>query len=142
MTYPEFIVQEYLGEAYNVSLDRPKLENGDRPTINKLGPFVYVNVQVEVLGVYTRSAKLALSFGGIERVDIFYMGTHKSPEQLGNEIYKKIDKIVNKAMIEEGKEEWIRAEFAKAQEKLNVTLQNIVGKIKEIDGNKEDNLQD
>ena len=45
-------------------------------------------------------------------------------------------------MIEEGKEEWIRAEFAKAQEKLNVTLQNIVGKIKEIDGNKEDNLQD
>jgi hypothetical protein len=142
MTYPEFIVQEYLSDTYNVKLNQPKLEDGSRPHLTKLGPFVHVNVQVEVVDIYTRSAKLHLTFDGIHREDIFYMSSHKSPDQLGNEIYKKIDKIVNKAMIEEGKEEWIRAEFTKAQEKLNVQLQNIVGKIKEIDGNRENNLQD
>jgi hypothetical protein len=36
-------------------------------------------------------------------------------------------------LIEEGREEWIRAEFAKSRERLNVSLQTIVGKIKEID---------
>ncbi len=83
-----------------------------------------------------------LTFDGINCEDIFYMSSHKSPDQLSNEIYKKIDKIVNKALIEEGREEWIRTEFAKAQERLNITLQNIVGKIKEINGNRENNLQD
>ena len=143
MTYPEFIVQEYLSDIYKVSLNQPKLEDGTRPSIKKLGPFVYVTVQVEVVDIYSRSAKLHLTFEGINREDIFYMSSHKSPDQLGNEIYKKIDKIVNKAMIEEGREEWISTEFAKAQERLNITLQNIVGKIKEIDDkNKENHLLD
>lgn len=142
MTYPEFIVQEYVSDIYRVSLNQPKLEDGSRPSINKLGPFVYIDVEVSVIGIYTRSAKLMLKFDGIEREDIFYMSSHKSPDQLSNEIYKKIDKIVNKAMIEEGKEEWIRVEFAKAQEKLNNTLQNIVGKIKEINENRKNNLLD
>lgn len=130
MTYPEFIVEEYLRDSYTVSLNQP---NGDRTTIKKLGPFVHVSVQVEVVDIYSRSAKLHLTFEGIHREDIFYMSSHKSPDQLSGEIYKKIDKIINKAMIEEGREEWIRIEFAKAQERLNITLQEIVGKIKEID---------
>lgn len=142
MTYPEFIVQEYVSDIYRVSLNQPKLEDGSRPSINKLGPFVYIDVEVSVIDIYTRSAKLRLKFDGIEREDIFYMSSHKSPDQLSNEIYKKIDKIVNKAMIEEGKEEWIRTEFTKAQEKLNNTLQNIVGKIKEINENRKNNLLD
>lgn len=142
MTYPEFIVQEYVSDIYRVSLNQPKLEDGSRPSIKKLGPFVYVDVHVSVIDIYTRSAKLHLTFDGMEREDIFYMSSHKSPDQLSNEIYKKIDKIVNKAMIEEGKEEWIRTEFTKAQEKLNTTLQNIVGKIKEINENRKNNLLD
>lgn len=145
MTYPEFIVQEYLSDIYRVSLDQPKNEDGTKSHrfINKLGPFVHLNVQVTVLDIYTRSAKLKLTFDGIERESIFYMSSHKSPDQLGIEIYKKIDKIVNKSMIEEGKANWIRAEFAKAQERLNISLQTIVGKIKEIDDNNTKNyLQD
>lgn len=142
MTYPEFIVQEYVSDIYSVRLNQPKLEDGSRPHPTKLGPFVQLHVHVDVLDIYTRSAKLRLKFHGIEREDIFYMSSHKSPDQLSNEIYKKIDKIVNKAMIEEGHEEWIRAEFAKAQEKLNNTLQNIVGKIKEINENRKNNLLD
>jgi hypothetical protein len=134
MTYPEFIVQEYLNDTYKVSLDQPKNEDESKPWfINKLGPFVKVSVQVEVVDIYSRSAKLHLTFEGIHRQDIFYMSSHKSPDQLSGEIYKKIDKIVNKALIEEGREEWIRAEFAKSRERLNVSLQTIVGKIKEID---------
>lgn len=134
MTYPEFIVQEYLNDIYKVSLDQPKNEDESKPWfLSKLGPFVKVSVQVEVVDIYSRSAKLHLTFEGIHREDIFYMSSHKSPDQLSNEIYKKIDKIVNKALIEEGREEWIRTEFAKSRERLHASLQKISFKIHELD---------
>ena len=134
MTYPEFIVQEYLSDTHNVLLNRPKLEDGSKPRfINKLGPYVYLKVYVEVLDIYTRSAKLKLIFDGGEREDIFYMSSHKSPELIYGEIYKKIDKIVNKAMIEDGREDWIREEYTIKQNLLDISIQNIVSKIKEID---------
>ena len=72
------------------------------------------------------------------------MPSHKSPELLSDEIYNKIDKIVNKTMLENGKEEWIREEYRKERERLNTKIQEVVGKIKEIDEkrDKQNYLQD
>jgi hypothetical protein len=143
MKYAEFIVDEYLRDEYNIILNQPKNPDGSRPYIKKLGPFVKMNVKVEVHAIYTRSAELILSFDEFTNKSIFYMPSHKSPELLSDEIYNKIDKIVNKTMLENGKEEWIRDEYRKERERLNAELQKVVGKIKEIDGrNKENYLQD
>lgn len=139
MVYAEFIVEEYLRNNYRVTLDQPKNEDGTKPRfINKIGPFVEIDVQVEVVAIYTRSAELFLSFDGLHAKSIFYMPTHKSPEQLAHEIYRKIDKMVNKTMLENGKEEWIREEYKKKAEKLNIKLSAIAGKIKKIDDKRDE----
>ena len=138
MKYVEFIIEEYLRDGYKVTLDQPKNKDGTKPQfLNKIRPFVHVDVQVEVLAIYTRSAELFLSFDGLSTKSIFYMPTHKSPEQLYEEIYRKIDKIVNKVMLENGKEEWIREEYKRKAEKLSIKLAEVVGKIKEIDAKRD-----
>lgn len=133
MKYAEFIVDEYLRDEYNIILNQPKNPDGSKSYITKLGPFVKVNVKVQVHAIYTRSAELILSFDEFTNKSIFYMPSHKSPELLSDEIYNKIDKIVNKTMLDNGKEEWIREEYRKKRERLNNKIQEVVGKIKEID---------
>ena len=142
MTYPEFIAQDLKG-TYKITVDQPKNPDGSRPYIKKLGPFVHVDVQVEILAIYTRSVELFLTFDGLDIRKIFYTPFDKGPDVIHNEIYHKIDKLVNKALLEDGREEWIREEYRKKQERVNNKIQEIVGKIKEIDGrNKENYLQD
>jgi hypothetical protein len=142
MTYPEFIAQDLKG-SYKITLDQPKNPDGSRPYIKKLGPFVHVNVEVEILAIYTRSVELFLTFEGLNIRKIFYTPFDKGPDIIHATIYQKIDKLVNKALLEDGREEWIREEYRKKQERVNTKIQEIVGKIKEIDDkNKKDYLQD
>jgi len=142
MTYPEFIVQDLKG-TYRVTVDQPKNPDGSSPYIKKLGPFVHVDVQVEILAIYTRSLELFLTFDGLNIRKIFYTPFDKGPDIIHIEIFQKIDKLVNKALLEEGREEWIREEYRKKQERVNNKIQEIAGKIQEIDDkNKENYLQD
>jgi hypothetical protein len=142
MTYPEFISEDIRG-SYKVTLNQPKNPDGSKAYITKLGPFVHVNVEVEILAIYTRSVELFLTFEGLNIRKIFYTPFDKGPDVIHADIYQKIDKLVNKALLEDGREEWIREEYRKKQERINTKIQEIVGKIKEIDDrNKEDYLQD
>jgi hypothetical protein len=142
MTYPEFIAQDLKG-SYRVTIDQPKNPDGSKPYIKKLGPFVHLDVQVEILAIYTRSLELFLTFDGLNIRKIFYTPFDKGPDIIHTEIYHKIDKLVNKALLEDGREEWIREEYRKKQERVNTKIQEIAGKIKEIDDkNKKDNLLD
>ena len=134
MTYPEFIAED-IRDVYRITVDQPKNPDGSTPYIKKLGPFVQVNVQVEILAIYTRSVELFLTFDGLNIRKIFYTPTGKGPDIIHTEIYRKIDKLVNKALLEDGREEWIREEYRKKQERVNNKIQEIVGKIKEIDEN-------
>lgn len=142
MTYPEFIAQDLKG-LYTITIDQPKNPDGSAPYIKKLGPFVNIKVEVEILNIYTRSVELFLTFDGLNIKKIFYTPFDKGPDIVHAEIYRKIDKLVNKALLEDGREEWIREEYRKKQERVNNKIQEIVGKIKEIDDrNKENHLLD
>jgi hypothetical protein len=142
MTYAEFIAEE-LRSTYRITVDQPKNPDGSNPYILKLGPFVHVDVQVEILNIYTRSLELFLTFEGLNIKKIFFTPSHKGPEIIHAEIFNKIDKLFNKALLEDGREEWIREEYRKKKERLNNTIQEIAGKIQEIDDkNKGNYLQD
>lgn len=142
MTYPEFIAQDLKG-LYTITINQPKNPDGSAPYIKKLGPFVNMKVDVEILNIYTRSVELFLTFDGLNIKKIFYTPFDKGPDIVHAEIYRKIDKLVNKALLENGREEWIREEYRKKQERVNNKIQEIVGKIKEIDDrNKENHLLD
>jgi hypothetical protein len=133
MTYPEFIVENYLHDVYHIRLDQPKLADGSRASIKKLGPFVQVAVQAKVYAIYSRSVELFLTFEDFDIKGIFYTPDHKGPVIVQNEIYNKICKLVNKTMFENGKEEWIREEYRKKTELFNAKIAEVVGKIKELD---------
>lgn len=142
MTYAEFITEDLKG-SYKITIDQPRNPDGSNPYILKLGPFVYVDVQVEILNIYSRSVELFLSFDGLTAKKLFFTPSHEGPDIIHAKIFRKIDKIVNKALLEDGREEWIREEYRKKKERLNNSLKDIAGKIKEIDDkNKENHLLD
>ena len=91
----------------------PPMENGEYgyKRMSKIGPHVYMMVDIEIVETYTRSAKLCIKFEDYQKTDIFYMSRHKGPDKLLEEIDKKIDKIVNKTLIEDGKQEWVREQY-------------------------------
>ena len=141
MTYAEFIAEDLKG-SYKITIDQPRNPDGSNPYILKLGPFVYVDVQVEILNIYSRSVELFLSFDGLTVKKLFFTPSHEGPDIIHAKIFRKIDKIVNKALLEDGREEWIREEYRKKKERLNNTIQGVAAKIKEIDGNQTNNLLD
>jgi hypothetical protein len=111
--YVAFICSE-LPKTRRVLLNPPPpMENGElgyKRTI-KIGPHVYMETTIEIVETYTRSAKLCVKFEDYQMNDIFYMSRHKGPDKLLEEIDKKIDKIVNRTLIDDGRQEWVREQY-------------------------------
>lgn len=91
----------------------PPMENGEYgyKRMSKIGPHVYMPVEIEIVETYTRSAKLCVKFEDYQMNDIFYMSRHKGPDKLLEEIDKKIDKIVNRTLVDDGRQEWVREQY-------------------------------
>ena len=98
----------------------PPMENGEYgyKRMNKIGPHVYMEATIEIVEKYTRSAKLCIKFDDYQMNDIFYMSRHKGPDKLLEEIDKKIDKIVNRTLIDDGRQEWVREQYSIRSEKF------------------------
>jgi hypothetical protein len=111
--YVAFICSE-LPKTRRVLLNPPPpMENGEYgyKRMSKIGPHVYMPVEIEIVETYTRSAKLCVKFEDYQINDIFYMSRHKGPDKLLEEIDKKIDKIVNRTLIDDGRQEWVREQY-------------------------------
>jgi hypothetical protein len=111
--YVAFICSE-LPKTRRVLLNPPPpMENGEYgyKRMSKIGPHVYMPVEIEIVDTYTRSAKLCVKFEDYRMNDIFYMSRHKGPDKLLEEIDKKIDKIVNRTLIDDGRQEWVREQY-------------------------------
>jgi hypothetical protein len=111
--YVAFICSE-LPKTRRVLLNPPPpMENGEYgyKRMSKIGPHVYMPVEIEIVETYTRSAKLCVKFEDYQMNDIFYMSRHKGPDKLLEEIDKKIDKIVNRTLIDDGRQEWVREQY-------------------------------
>jgi hypothetical protein len=111
--YVAFICSE-LPKTRRVLLNPPPpMENGEYGymRISKIGPHVYMETTIEIVETYTRSAKLCIKFEDYQMNDIFYMSRHKGPDKLLEEIYNKIDKIVNRTLIDDLRQEWVREQY-------------------------------
>lgn len=107
--YVEFIL-EYLGKDFRAELAEPQEEG--KSIYWKLGPIVSLPVKIEAVNKYTRSAYLRLSFDKYKVEDIFFMPLNSSPDSILNKTNKKINKIVNKTFIDDGREDEIRKMYA------------------------------
>jgi len=111
--YVAFICSE-LPKTRRVLLNPPPpMENGEYgyKRMSKIGPHVYMETTIEIVETYTRSAKLCVKFEDYQMNDIFYMSRHKGPDKLFEEIDKKIEKIINRTLIDDGRQEWVREQY-------------------------------
>lgn len=111
--YVAFICSELPKTRRVLLTPPPPMENGEYgyKRISKIGPRVYMETTIEIVETYTRSAKLCVKFEDYQMNDIFYMSRHKGPDKLLEEIDKKIDKIVNRTLIDDGRQEWVREQY-------------------------------
>ena len=111
--YVAFICSELPKTRRVLLTPPPPMENGEYgyKRMSKIGPHVYMPVEIEIVETYTRSAKLCVKFEDYQMNDIFYMSRHKGPDKLLEEIDKKIDKIVNRTLVDDGRQEWVREQY-------------------------------
>ena len=111
--YVAFICSELPKTRRVLLTPPPPMENGEYgyKRMSKIGPRVYMETTIEIVETYTRSAKLCVKFEDYQMNDIFYMSRHKGPDKLLEEIDKKIDKIVNRTLIDDGRQEWVREQY-------------------------------
>lgn len=107
--YVEFIL-EYIGDSFRAELYEPQ-EKGTYVSW-KIGPTVTIPVKIKVLNRYTRSANLRLSFDKYQIDGLFFMPLNSSPDSILNKTNKKIVKIVNTTIIDDGREDEIRKMYA------------------------------
>lgn len=107
--YVEFILN-YIGNDFRAELYEPQ-EKGTYVSW-KLGPIISIPVKIEVLNKYTRSANLRLSFDKYKVEELFFMPLNSSPDSILNKTNKKIVKIVNNTLIDDGREDEIRKMYA------------------------------
>jgi hypothetical protein len=122
--YVEFICNE-IPSQLNILLYIPNSIKNE-VYIPKIGPKVWCTTDIEIIEKYTRSAKFKLKFDKYEVEDIFFMSRHKGPDKLLDEIYNKIEKIINKTLIEDGREEEIIKRYKSHKLKIfnNIKLSN------------------
>lgn len=130
--YVEFIL-EYLGDSFRAELIEPQEDGGYVSW--KLGPVVCVSVKIEVLNKYTRSAILRLSFDKYVVEDIFFMPLNSSPDSILTKVNKKINKIVNRTFIEDGRADEIKKMYADRRAHISEQFVKAQGKIAELNKN-------
>lgn len=135
--YVEFIL-EYLGDSFRADLVEPQQDGGYVSW--KLGPVVYVPVKIEITNTYTRSAILRLSFDKYVVEDIFYMPLNSSPDSILTKINKKINKIVNRTFIDDGKTDYIKQLYKMKRAQISEQFIKAQGKIAELNKNNSDKI--
>ena len=135
--YVEFIL-EYLGDSFRAELHEPQ-EKGKYISW-KLGPIISIPVKIEILNKYTRSANLRLSFDKYQVDDLFFMPLNSSPDSILNKTNTKINKIVNKTLIDDGREDEIRKMYEDKRAFISEQFVKVQGKIAELNKNNSDKI--
>ena len=123
--YVEFILY-YIGDEWRIQLNEPQ-EDG-RYVSWKTGPIVTIPVKIEVLNKYTRSAQLRLSFDKYKVDDLFFMPINSSPDSILSKTHKKVEKIVNRTFIDDGRADDIKKLYA--ERRAFISEQFIKAKLK------------
>jgi len=122
--YVKFICGE-LPKEILVSLDPPEDLKEKIPRFSKLNMLPKIRVDISVVEPYTRSAKLLLKFNNIETEFIFYIPLSKSPEYILNNLHNKVEKKINKVLIQEGKGDMVKERYKKWDDDRNLLYKKI-----------------
>jgi len=129
--YIDFMLDNIIGSNIRVQLPHPQ-EDG-KLFWTKLGPTVYMNVELEVIEKYTRSVKFNLKFDRYEVEKIIFIPIESSPMSIKEKLHNTIENLVSKTFIGDGRQEDMRQMYDERRKTMFSRLEKMVGKIKEID---------
>ena len=136
--YIEFMLDNVIGPNIRVQLPSPQ-EDG-RIFYVKLGPTVYMNVELEVIEKYTRSVIFKLKFDKYEVEKIIFIPIESSPMSIKEKLHNKIENLVCKTFLDDGRQEDMRQMYEDKRKTMFSGLEKMVGKIKEIDNKDSDKI--
>jgi hypothetical protein len=136
--YIDFMLENVIGSNIRVQLPNPQ-EDG-KLFWTKLGPTVYVNVDLEVIEKYTRSVIFKLKFDKYEVEKIIFIPIESSPMSIKEKLHNKIENLVYKTFLEDGRQEDMRQMYEDKRKTMFSGLKKMVGKIKEIDSKDSDKI--
>ena len=125
------MLDNIIGSNIRVQLPHPQ-EDG-KLFWTKLGPTVYMNVELEVIEKYTRSVKFNLKFDRYEVEKIIFIPIESSPMSIKEKLHNTIENLVSKTFIGDGRQEDMRQMYDERRKTMFSRLEKMVGKIKEID---------
>lgn len=134
--YIDFMLENIIPTSIKVQLPNPQ-EDG-KLFWTKLGPTVYMNVELEVIEKYTRSVKFNFKFDRYDVEKIIFIPIESSPMSIKEKLDNTLANLVFKTFDEDGRRDDIRQMYKDKRNRINEQLKKIVGQIKEID-NKDSN---
>ena len=136
--YIDFMLDNIIGSNIRVQLPHPQ-EDG-KLFWTKLGPTVYMNVELEVIEKYTRSVKFSLKFDRYEVEKIIFIPIESSPMSIKEKLHNTIENLVSKTFISDGRQEEMRQMYEEKRKTMFSKLEKMVGKIKEVEDNKSNKI--
>lgn len=121
--YIDFMLENIIQDNIRVQLPRP--EEDGKLFWTKLGPTVYVKVDLEVIEKYTRSVKFKLKFDKYELEQIIFIPIESSPMSIEGKLHNKIEKLVCKTFLDDGRQEDMRQMYEEKRKTMfNIILKN------------------
>jgi len=95
------MLDNVIGSSIRVQLPKP-VSDGKIVWV-KLGPVVYMNVDLEVVEKYSRSVLFKLKFDKYEIEELIFLPVESAPMSIKSKLINKIEKLVCKTFLEDGR---------------------------------------
>ena len=129
--YIDFMLENVISSNIRVQLPEPH-EDG-KLFWTKLGPTVYINVELEVIEKYTRSVKFNFKFDKYDVEKIIFIPIESSPMSIKEKLRNTLENLVSKTFIGDGRQEDMRQMYEDKRKTMFSGLEKMVGKIKDSD---------
>lgn len=122
--YIEFLLENVIDSSVRVQLPNPQ-EDG-KLFWTKLGPVVYIKVDLEVIEKYSRSVKFKLKFDKYEIEQLIFLPIESSPMSIKEKLVNKLEKLVYQTYIDDGRKDEIIEMYAQKRAQIGKLIKKAV----------------
>ena len=136
--YIDFMLDNMIGTNIRVQLPEPH-EDG-KLFWTKLGPTVYMNVELEVIEKYTRSVKFNFKFDKYDVEKIIFIPIESAPTSIKEKLNNTLTNLVYKTFLEDGRQDDLKQMYDEKRKTMFSGLSKMVGKVVNIEDVNSDNI--
>lgn len=136
--YIDFMLDNVIGSNIRVQLPEPH-EDG-KLFWAKLGPTVYMNVELTVIEKYTRSVKFNFKFDKYDVEKIIFIPIESAPMSIKEKLDNTLTNLVSKTFIGDGRQDDLKKMYDERRKTMFSKLSKMVGKVIEIQDNESNKI--